>query len=144
MSGFNKNSQSWEAPQGDYIDGEHLAHCIVLPLCQITRKCKKGELTVRASTRIAFSTAISEMGSGKVCWELVWPKRGAFSGLLILAGSLQGWCLQQQLTGRLNSSCNISSSWSWWQYYIIDIKQVAMEVVLYVAAIEVCANHHDC
>ena len=41
VSGFNKNSQSWEAPQGDYIDGEHLAHCIVLPLCQITRKCKK-------------------------------------------------------------------------------------------------------
>ena len=97
---------------------------------------QKGEITVRASTRIAFSTAISEMGSGKVCcWELVWPKRGALSGLLILAGSLQGWFLQQQLTGQvlIQYMCHGGN---------IDIYEV--EVVLYVAAIEVCANHHDC
>ena len=49
---------------------------------------EKEEITVRASTRMALRTAISDMGWGKVCWGVVGPRRGAPSSDLLLAGSL--------------------------------------------------------
>ena len=93
MSGFNENSQCWEAAKGDNVDGEHLVDALLYNIFQNGKKMqgqgwqKREEITVRASTRMALRTANSEMGCGKVCWGLVGLRRGALSGLL-LAGSL--------------------------------------------------------
>ena len=136
MSGFNENSQCWEAAKGDNVDGEHLVHGLSYTIFKMQGQGwqKREEITVRASTRMALRTASSEMGCGKVCWGLVGLRRGALSGLL-LAGSLdkklslvtifKSWVSHQLVVFAFNSnsqvldahmplsSVNITSTLSW-------------------------------